>query len=67
MEAHDSQAGDSERSKGFVKSTNHDAPFAMPCGSRAAMAKGGTGIPNQEGKSQGPENGIESIQREIDL
>ena len=61
-----SQAGDGECSKSFVKSTNHDPSVAMPGSSRAAIAKSGPYIPDQEGKSESPENDIEAIEREIE-
>jgi hypothetical protein len=62
-----SQAGDGECSQGFIKSTNHDTAFTVPDGLRAAISQRRTGIPNQEGKPESPQNGIEAVEREVNF
>lgn len=61
------QAGNGERGKRFIKSTNHDTAFVAPCRLRATVSEERTDVPCQEGKANGPEGGVNCIDGEIDF
>lgn len=61
------QAGNGERGKRLIKSTNHDTAFVAPSRLRATVSEERFDVPCQESEANGPEGGVNGIDGEVDF